>query len=258
MVDMTRRVGIIDWVDLSTRDIDAARLFYAAVLGWEFQTADSAVGQYHLAYVHGHQVAGMMAGESGGAPPAWTTYVRVSSVGETAAAIVNADGSVLAEPFEIPGGAMVAVAADPVGAVFAVISSGPPADADEPPLRRAQHGAVAWSELLTRDPHDAAEFYDMVFGWQSTAVAESGYMVLRLNDEDVAGMLPMPTTVPPEAPSHWMVYFNVVDLTAAVTTARQAGGACLVEPTTVGEMTFAVVADPSGASFGLLANPSAA
>jgi uncharacterized protein len=244
-------IGTIDWVDLSAPDPAAAQTFYAKILQWTYEASESAMGTYHFAMTDGHLAAGLMATAPGGAS-GWTIYVKVSSLEETLAAIVDASGSVITPPFEIPGGARIAVAADPAGGVFAIIAGGPEPDITEPPLRRAQHGAVAWGELLSRDPHAAISFYDAVFGWQATLDPASGYTTLRLDEIDIGGLLPMPPQVPTETPSHWTVYFHVSDIASAVHTALTAGGTQLVEPTKVGAMTFAVLADPAGATFGVL------
>ena len=253
MTATTLRIGSIDWVDLSTPDAQVACSFYAAALGWTFEHSESPMGTYHIAMVGGHQAAGLMASEPGsGTPSAWTVFVRVASMEETVAAVINSDGKVLAAPFEIPGGAQVAVVADPTGAVFALIAGGPEPDEGEPPLHRAEPGAVAWCELLTLDPHTAVGFYDAVFGWQAVLDAASGYSTFRHGDSDVGGMLPMPEEVPAEAPSHWFVYFHSQDLAATITATVNAGGAVMKPTTTVGPVTFALLADPAHAMFGLL------
>jgi uncharacterized protein len=254
MTAATNRIGTIDWVDLTIPDADAACGFYASAFGWRFERSDSPMGVYHVAKVGGHQAAGIMAGAPGGeAPPAWTVFVRVASMEETVAAIGNSGGTVVVQPFPIPGDARVAVVSDPVGAMFAVIAGGPLPDPGEPPLRREEHGAVGWCELLSRDPHAAVSFYDAVFGWQAHLDTATGYTVLRLGDIDVAGMLPMPAEVPAQAPSHWLVYFNTSDLDATVEAVVKAGGSVGKPATTVGEIRFAVLADPAHAMFGVLA-----
>lgn len=254
----TARLGTIDWVDLSTPDVDRSRTFYSAVLGWTYQTSTTPMGSYHLALADGQQAAGMMASDpASAAPPSWTSFVRVSDVHEAVVACADAGGSVLAEPFEIPGGARVAVIADPTGAMLAVISGGPEPAADEPPLRRREHGAVGWCELMSRDPHASVSFYDAVFGWQAERDPASGYSIFRLGELEIAGLLPMPDEMPPEVPSCWQVYFEVADVDGAVTSAVAAGGTVDKQPTSVGAMRFAVLSDPTGATFSVITTPAA-
>jgi hypothetical protein len=253
MTTPASRIGTIDWVDLSTPDVDAARTFYALVLGWSFESTNTPMGSYHIALAGGHQCAGLMAADpAASGPPQWTIFVRVVSLEETVSAVTLAGGTILAHPFDIPGGARVAVAADPAGAVFAVIGGGPEPAPGEPALRRGEAGAVAWCELLSRDPHAVVGFYDAVFGWQAGHGQPTSYTVFRLGRVDVGGLLPMPDGIPPEAPSHWMVYFHVPDVAAAAASAERAGGSIPKPATVVEERTFAVLADPAGVIFGVL------
>jgi predicted enzyme related to lactoylglutathione lyase len=255
MRDMTARVHTIDWVDLSTPDADGARAFYGRLLGWTYETSSTGQGSYAIAMTGGHQAAGMMASAPASpAPPSWTVYVRVADAHESAAACAAAGGQVVVPPFDIPGGALVAVLADPSGAVLAVLSGGPEPGSGEPPLRRDEPGAVAWCELMTRDPHAALSFYDAVFGWDAVRDPSTGYSTLRSGDVTVGGLLPMPDEVPPQAPSHWQVYFGTDDLDRSVGEVVAAGGQVLRPPAAVAGFRFAIVADPCGATFGLLSS----
>src|SRR3546814_2179829 len=52
--------------------------------------------------------------------PAWTTYISVDDADATAKAVVRAGGSVVAEPFDVPGAGRMAILADTEGAAFSV------------------------------------------------------------------------------------------------------------------------------------------
>ena len=54
-------------------------------------------------------------------------------------------------------------------------------------------------------------------------------------------------------PPHWLPYFAVEDLGAAVAAAGDAGGRTLAPPMEVPAGRFAAVADPQGAAFALFA-----
>ena len=247
------RLGTIDWIDLTAADVDRAQDFYRDVLGWTYEATTTPMGTYYLAHAGGHEAAGLMAPAPGqDTPPAWTVFVRVPSVDDTLAAVETTGGMVLGPAFDIAGGARVGVIAGPDGAMLAVISGGPEPAPDEPLLRRDVPGAVGWCELLTRDPHAAVSWYDALFGWMAVRDEASGYSIFRHGDRDVAGMLPMPAEVPAEAPSHWLVYFHVSDLDAAVRSAEASGGMVAKPPAEMGGMRFAILSDPSGAVFGLL------
>ena len=42
-----------NWTDLSTPDVDASIEFYRDLLGWEFTTETTEMGDYHVATVDG-------------------------------------------------------------------------------------------------------------------------------------------------------------------------------------------------------------
>jgi len=59
---------------------------------------------------------------------------------------------------------------------------------------------------------------------------------------------------PDDLPDHWMIYFGVADCDASCEQVRSLGGSVSVPPTDVpGVGRFAVVADPTGAFFSVIA-----
>ena len=59
----------------------------------------------------------------------------------------------------------------------------------------------------------------------------------------------MDDTFPAEIPPHWAVYFAVADCQASADRVKSLGGAVHVEPIEIPAGTFAVCADPQGATF---------
>ena len=111
--------GVPCWVDTLTSDLPAVTRFYAGIFGWEFAgpgpTPGDLPGEYMVARLHGHDVAGVGTVPVGGppVPPAWNTQVAVASADETAAQAQSAGGSILVEPFDAPPAGRMAVLADP-------------------------------------------------------------------------------------------------------------------------------------------------
>ena len=60
-------------------------------------------------------------------------------------------------------------------------------------------------------------------------------------------------SVPSEVPPHWGVYFMVDDTDRAVARIAELGGTITVPPMDIEPGRFAVVADPSGAVFNVIA-----
>jgi predicted enzyme related to lactoylglutathione lyase len=242
------RDATISWVDLSTPDVEGARRFYGALLGWELTTRHTDMGDYTVASTGDRDVAGMMAQapEMEGAPAGWSVFVVVDDIDATLARVAEAGGTVRQTPFEIPGGARVAVVADCSGAMLALITGGP-----EPgPYFADDVGGVCWAELMTRHPDRAERFYRAALGW--TAERSDGgvdYTEFRRGDESVAGMIRTPDDLPPEVPDAWSVYFTVADCREAERRAAELGGSVLLTTTATPMGPFAVLADPAGAAF---------
>jgi predicted enzyme related to lactoylglutathione lyase len=247
--------GTPSWVDLGTPDIDKAVDFYGGLFGWDIPESENAeqTGGYRQAMLRGKPVAGVMPLMQEGQPPAWSSYVTVEDADATAAKVRDAGGTVLAEPMDVMDLGRMAVFVDPTGAVFGIWQAGSFLGAglvNEP-------GAISWNELNTRDPGVAKAFYGAVFGWgfEDNDMGEAGtYTTLKLGEDMVGGMLNMTERGVPEAvPAHWQVYFAVEDTDAAVSQAQAGGGGVMVEPMEVPAGRFAILTDPHGASFAVIA-----
>ncbi|HYO80303.1 MAG TPA: VOC family protein [Bryobacteraceae bacterium] len=117
-------VNTVCRVELATRDLDRAEQFYPQLLGWEIRRIPHAVTAYTEISVPGEKSAGgmiLMNGAWQGIPAHWGVYFRVADVSATAERIRQAGGSVEHGPFEVPNLGVIAVAADPQGAISQVI-----------------------------------------------------------------------------------------------------------------------------------------
>lgn len=247
-----RTYGAPNWVDLNTPDLEAATRFYRDLLGWRMERSSTPMGTYVIGRIGDDQVAGMMEPrpEDEPAPPMWTTFFHVADADETVAEAERLRGMILERPFDLLDGARIAVVADPGGGMFGLMA-GP---VGEGTWMSHQPGRVCWVELLSRDVAAAEPFYESLFGWKAVTqdAGDLTYTMFKLGDDDVAGLMAMPSEVPAEAPSHWAVYFAVVSCTATAERAAALGGTVLRGPTPVGSERFAVLADPQGATFSVL------
>jgi predicted enzyme related to lactoylglutathione lyase len=257
--------GIPCWVDLGSPDLDASVEFYTALFGWQVPESENVeqTGGYRRATKNGKDVAGMMPLMQEGQPPAWSSYVSVADADATATAVKEAGGSVLAEPMDVMELGRMAVFADPGGAVFGIWQPGTFAGAglvNEP-------GALAWNELNTRDVEAAKAFYGAVFGWdfEEMQMGESeSYTMINLGDgldgeilkvrSPAGGILDMVERgVPEEIPAHWLAYFAVEDADATVAQASELGGGLMMGPIDLPVGRFAILTDPHGAAFAVIA-----
>jgi len=248
--------GKVIWVDLVTPDLDAAKRFYGGMFGWTFRdvsTGDSGK-DYTLALLGVRPVAGLFhravqTGEH--RQPAWLTFIAVRNLGKAEKVVLASGGKVLSQPKTYPQRGRQAIFADPQGAVFALLqsSSGDPNDF------LAEPGEWIWSSLITSDPDAGAAFYQKLFGYEVfdlTSDDRGDHLLLATDGYARASANPLPADVP-KLHSHWLNFVRVASAKDSAAKAAELGGRVLVEPhpDRHGGM-IAVLADPSGAPFGLL------
>ncbi len=113
------------WADLMTPDVEMARRFYPAVLGWEARDADPTFGGYFMFFHDDLPAAGAMPDVAGGAmPSAWTPYVAVEDAASSLAAVSAHGGSVVSDAMEVGTLGVMGIFVDPSGAGLAFGSPG--------------------------------------------------------------------------------------------------------------------------------------
>ena len=248
--------GVPSWVDVGSPDPAAGAAFYSALFGWDVQEGPPEAGGYAIAYLRGKAVAGMGPLPDPYVPPAWLTYVNVDSADEIAEKVAANAGHVFLAPMDVLDVGRMAVFADPVGAVFGVWQPRTHIGAElvnEP-------STFCWSELLTSDVEASKAFYGAVFGWGSLTHAHAedmpdalAYTEWQHGGVSIGGLMLKPPFLAAEVPSHWVVYFAVVDTDQTAARAKELGGSVMVPPTDIEPGRFAVIADPGGASFAVIA-----
>jgi predicted enzyme related to lactoylglutathione lyase len=242
--------GVPSWVDLGTPDITQARSFYGDLFGWDIQEGPPEAGGYSIAHLRGKSVAGLGPQQNPG-PPYWTVYVNVDSADDTASSISANGGQMFMQPFDVMDVGRMAIAADPTGAAFGLWQ----------PKQHKGAGIVnepnsfSWSELVTTDVAAAKEFYGAVFGWAYQNYGGDGpgsYNECKLGGRPIAGIMPKPEMMAPDAPNFWSVYFSVDDTDKAVTRVTELGGSSVTPTMDIEPGRFAVVADPAGAMFNII------
>jgi predicted enzyme related to lactoylglutathione lyase len=247
--------GIPSWTDLQTTDPNAAKTFYASLFGWDYDDQDTGDPSfpYTIATKKGKAAAGLSSlpeeQQGQGIPPHWNTYVTVDNVDASAGAAAKAGGAVLMPGMDVMDAGRMAVVADPSGAVLCLWTPKASIGAElvnEP-------GALCWNELITPDPEAVASFYADLFGWNAQTADMGGgmeYTLYRLGDRDIAGgMKPPMEGIPPV----WTVYFAVEDADATVAEATKNGASVIAPPVDIPPGRMAVLADPQGAMFSVLA-----
>lgn len=113
--------GIFVWNELNSRNIPAAKAFYAAALGWSFTPMPMEGGPDYWIIRQGEaQVGGIFplhGPEFDGVPEHWLCYIAVDDVDARCERAVAAGGTLLRAPFDVPEVGRIAIVRDSQGAV---------------------------------------------------------------------------------------------------------------------------------------------
>jgi hypothetical protein len=245
--------GVPSWVDMGSPDLARAKEFYGGLFGWNCPEGPAEAGGYSVCDVGGKTVAGLGPQMNPAVPPNWMTYVNVDSVDDTIAKVVANGGAVLMPAMDVMEAGRMAIFADPVGAAIGLWQPNQHIGAqlaNEP-------GTYCWSELVTTDLEASKSFYRAVFSWDAEDQGPEGgpvaYTEWKVGGNSVGGMMLKSAEMPAEMPPMWGVYFAVADADAAVSKAKELGAAVFMGPMDIEPGRFAVLADPVGAVFNVLA-----
>lgn len=248
-----RLPGKFIWADLFSSDVETSRKFYEQVFGWEWRVIKQPPKPYGVFYLDDLPLAGLAyreAPDGGDTYGRWIHYISVEDVNVTEDAISKRGGHVLLNTRTFADRGSFAILRDIHDAPFGIIhsSSGDPGD------YRAAFGAWIWHELFTRDLGEAISFYTELFAYESendNRHPEIVNYLLKSNGYLRAGI----GALPPDsgyAPT-WLGYLRVADIDAAIKLVQANGGKVLLEPQAkIANGNVAIVADPTGATIGLL------
>ena len=247
--------GHFAWHDLMTTDPEAAKKFYAAVVGWGTQDWAGTTPPYTMWMAGDAMVGGVMQlpdeAIKMGSPPHWLTYIETQDIDETYALATKLGARTYVPPTDIPTVGRFAGLADPQGATFALFT---PLPSDNPPITDPNRaGAFSWHELMTTNQNDAFGFYEQLFGWKKTSAMDMGdhgvYQMFGLtSDIPLGGLFTIPEGM--GAPPNWLPYIHVENADAAAERVKQLGGSIKNGPMEVpGGDRITICADPQGCVF---------
>jgi predicted enzyme related to lactoylglutathione lyase len=281
----TFNAGEICWTDLQTRDVEAAKAFYAAVFGWRYEDLPTPDGRSYAKAYLGDDLVTVIAPqnpqqEASATPGQWNIYFAAADAGAIVEETPHAGGTVEFGPEEVEDTGVMVFVAPPGGGTTGVWQPGTHTGA----ARYNEPGALAWAELLTPEPQAAVAFFQQLFGHEVTEYPQDDggtYTTLMVDGAEVAGIAPLPeedededeaefwgaepeyaTGDKAEPDEHalqtgWQVYFGVSSVADAVSTAVAAGAVVLIEPEGGGSDdeeagSVATLKDPQGGVFSVL------
>ncbi len=245
--------GTPTWTDHASPDAEAARNFYHAVFGWQYDIGGPEFGGYTTARLGDRTVAGL-SGIPESMPnlkPSWGLFFASNDVNADVAR-AEALGAKVVFPVMVVGpfGSMVHLE-DPTGGPFAFWQAGSHVGwqvSDEP-------GSIGWLEMSSSNAKQACEFYTALLG--ATADRMPGdleYYTLEQGANQLAGIMQIDPSWGP-MPSQWVNYFVVADADATVATVIKHGGQQMgsIDDTPFGRL--AALMDPFGAIFKIMQPP---
>lgn len=106
-------------------------------------------------------------------------------------------------------------------------------------------------ELNTTDVDKAKAFYGKLFEWtlQDVPMGDQAYTMIRVGEGTGGGMMKQ---LIPGAPSAWLSYVEVHDISASTKQAKALGATIMKDVTEVMGMGWlSIIVDPTGAALGL-------
>ncbi|MER6401831.1 VOC family protein [Kitasatospora sp. NPDC059973] len=248
--------GSPNWLDLASPDIAASAVFYNTVFGWTFATAGPEGGGYGFFQQDGRTVAALGPLNENADRPGWTIYFHTPDADRTTALVEAGGGTVRFAPFDVFNSGRMAGYRDPTGAEFAVWQPHATRGLDTV----TDQGTFCWAECYSVDADAAKEFYRGVFGWQEQDVplGEVTYTVLTPagggTDDAHGGIMQLgPEQTAAGTGSHWLPYFEVANVDAALALAGQLGATVRIPAMDVhGVGRLAQLLDPHGAVFAVI------
>jgi uncharacterized protein len=242
-----RLPGKIVWADIFTTELNTTARFYGALFDWQTRTIVDENGKYVVLSSSAGPVVGVARGpdrKNGRPASRWMVYFSTPRVESAAAAVEAAGGRVLAGPKMVPDRGMHAIAADPEGALFGMMSS----TAGDPPDAEVIENGLLWFNLFARDPAAAGAFYENVAGLEVSHWRNDS-LLLSADGVNRASVSPL---VESSATATWVPFFRVASLDRKTRLAIRLGARVVVEETTLETgMKVAVFADSAGGVFAL-------
>jgi len=216
---------------MRTTDADAARDFYATILGHR---------RAEIWPLHEQALAR-------GARPHWLGHLEVDDAERAGAAFIERGAMQLGPTLSTADGGRTVVLRDPGGAVLALATHLEP--------RAGASAEVVWQVLNTNDAARAARNYAELFGWEMLGRVDLGgrgvfqQFAWHVGGGSVGAIGDVAAR--PGVHPHWLFFFEVDALDQSLAKVRDADGVVVEASALPSGQRYAVCDDPQGAAFGL-------
>jgi predicted enzyme related to lactoylglutathione lyase len=117
--------GTFVWNELLTRDVEAAKTFYATTVGWTFRPMPMPDGTYWIAEMDGKAVGGLMAMPQempAIVPSHWFAYLAVDDVDARLKLVTEHGGKIMRPSFDVPDVGRLGFIEDSTGAKLGLMT----------------------------------------------------------------------------------------------------------------------------------------
>jgi hypothetical protein len=249
-----KAAGTPTWLDLTSPNVEAARKFYNAVFGWEYDISPE-FGGYTTARSGKYSTVGLVGDhpDNAGKPSFWTTYFATNQIESDVARAVALGAKIVSPAMVVGAFGSMAILADPTGATFGLWQADNHIGfevSDEP-------GSATWFELYSTNAKQSRDFYTALLSATDDPMpGRMEYYVLKHGDSMLGGIMQIESAWG-NMPSQWVTYFSVVNVEAAASIATSLGSHQMggLDDSPFGRI--AAMTDPNGATFKLLQPPAA-
>lgn len=241
---------IINWYEVYSPNVEAAKKFYEAVFGWTSDSMPMADGSTYTMLQKGESAfAGIMdLGNPAmeGVPPHWGLYFHTPDCAATIERVKSLGGHVVYGPMDIPDIGIAAGFHDSSGAHFNVHQ--PHGEQND-----MSGSAVNWVEHMGADREKATAFYRDLFAWGSMDIPMGEpvgtYTMFMVGEEPVAGCMQVAAD---QMPPNWTIYLHSDHLETTLEKVTANGGQVMAPAMDIGQFgRIAIAVDNGGAVFGL-------
>lgn len=247
-----KHVGKFVWYDLITHDLESASRFYENLFGWSFVNTSQGDSSVKTILRQGVPIGNAVQVKPSNKEineSRWVAYMSVENVDQAVMIIEQNKGTIYKKPKDLPNRGRIAIVLDPWSAVFGIVDT---ENGDPPDLETQQANNWIGSELWTTDVGGAVTFYTSLAGYELQLMDIGDgqkYHFLNTNDKPRAGIAKI---LWDDVKPNWIPYVSVESTMTIMQKASEFGSKVLIHPGDDNlENPVAIIADPSGAVFGV-------